>query len=527
MSEAITIEINENGVFLSVPEGTLLEDALAALSERNIQELDEAAVRLAVQAPGELRCVAPVQEDRPARIHIDIPRNSLCVRMAIDPPVGNGNWPQLKDLKVALRAKNVVYGVDEDALKKLLEHRIANEWLEVARGVSAVNGQNGEINYEVELGSNRPLSQDGEGKVDLKELSSITIVEKGQMLATRTPATEGRDGIDIYGKTLKAKSGKDRKLPAGKGTVSSEDGMTLYAEHDGHLVLRGNLLEVLAVYTVSGDVDYSVGNIHFIGAVEIQGAVRDGFEVRTSGDIVVGGVVEGAVIETETNLNVKVGITASGKGAIRAGGGITAGYVDKAIIHAGEDVRVKDAIMHSHVSAGKSILLGVQGGKGQIVGGQIQSGLSVRCVTLGSSMGTRTEVHVGVPPQLAERRSELTSWLNENKSKLQQIDSNVEFLKKLEQAGKIDVEKRTILLKLTKGGFQIRSAIEQYTRELEDIESKLEESRSNSRVHVRDICYPGVIITMRGITYKVREEMRHITFCYDRGEIQPRPYESL
>ncbi len=523
--ERIKIEKNEDGVFLSVGEGVSLSEVLDALEKERVSGVESRLIDQALSLPGNRIRVFEGQVDRPARINVDISRDYLLARMSIEPPEGSFGWPSLAELKSILEAKGVIYGVDNDALTHLVEGKIADQWIDVAKGSSPMDGKDSEVEYKVEFGSAKPLDQGKEGKIDMKELSTITIVRKGQLLATRIPFTEAHDGISVQGKTIKAKNGKDRKLPAGQGTVASEDETELYADQDGHLVIRGGLLDVLPVYVVPGDVDYSVGNINFIGSVEVKGAVRDGFEIKTTGNVNIGGVIEGAVIETDGDLEIKVGISAGNKGLLKIGGSMTAGYVDKANLVIGENIQVKDAIMHSDVSAGKSIAVGVNRGKGQIVGGKTQAGISVQCITLGSQMGTKTEVHVGVSPQLANRKAELTALMAENQEKLGQIDTNIGFLKKLEKAGKLDIDKRTILLKLTKGSFQIQSLLGQWKKELEELEAKVERSRADAKVRVKEWCYPGVSVSMRGCTYLVREEMRFVSFSYQDGEIKVLPYD--
>lgn len=523
--DRVKIEKNEDGIYLSVSDGVSLSEVLDALEKERIQEVDPKLVEQALALPGDKVRIVEGQVDRPARISIDISRDYLVAKIAIEPPEGSFPWPSLKELKAALETKGVIYGIDEVALTKLLEEKISDQWVEVAQGAPPINGKDSEVEYKVEFGSAKPIDQGADGKVDMKQLSTVTVVRKGQLLATRVPFTEAHDGISVQGKTLKAKNGKDHKLPSGQGTVATEDQTALYADQDGHLVIKGSNLDVLPVYVVSGDVDYSVGNINFIGSVEVKGAVREGFEIKTTGNVRVSGVIEGAVIETDGDLEIKIGVSGGNKGVLRIGGSLTAGYIDKATLEVGETIQVKDAIMHSDISAGKSVAVGVGGGKGQIVGGKVQAGISIHCVTLGSQMGTKTEIHVGVSPHLANRKTELNAMVAENQQKLGQIDTNIGFLKKLEKVGKLDIAKRTVLLKLTKGSFQIQSLLGQWKKELEELEEKVERSRADAKVRVKDWCYPGVSISMRGCTYLVREDMRFITFSYQDGEIKALPYD--
>ena len=47
------------------------------------------------------------------------------------------------------------------------------------------------------------------------------------------------------------------------------------------------------VYVVPGDVDFSTGNIDFIGSVKVMGSVRNGFSVKAEGNVEIMGRLEG------------------------------------------------------------------------------------------------------------------------------------------------------------------------------------------------------------------------------------------
>lgn len=57
--------------------------------------------------------------------------------------------------------------------------------------------------------------------------------------------------------------------------------------------------------------------------------------------------------------------------------------------------------MHSDVEAADEII--VDGKRGLIVGGKIHSGFKITMKTAGSTMGTQTELEIGIDPTLLER----------------------------------------------------------------------------------------------------------------------------
>jgi uncharacterized protein (DUF342 family) len=258
--------------------------------------------------------------------------------------------------------------------------------------------------------------------------------------------------------------------------------------------------------------------------VKIKGAVREGFSVIAAGDIEIREMVEGAHVESTGNIVIQGGIRGMGKGRVVAGGSLKLGFADQAYIRSGSDISVKNAILHSDVAAQHSVTV-MGGQKSQIAGGKIQAGVEVVCQTLGSEMGTKTEVVVGIAPEQAERRKELQSTLTRLADEIEKLDANLGFLKKLEQAGKLDDEKRALMVKVTQLKFKSQATLKSMGKELQELEERLELGKSKGVVRIKDICYPGVSITIRGVVYAVKEAFKFASFAYEDGEVRMRSFD--
>jgi hypothetical protein len=212
------------------------------------------------------------------------------------------------------------------------------------------------------------------------------------------------------------------------------------------------------------------------------------------------------------------------KAEISADGDITAGFIDQAKVRSNQNISVNNAVLHSDLAARGAITV-LGGQKAQVAGGKIQAGMEVVCLTLGSEMGTRTEVIVGVIPELNERKKALVSMLAETEEKGEKIEANLAFLKKLEALGQIDENKRALMISLTKAKFQFQGQTDAAKKELELIESQMEGSRNKGRVRVRGVCYPGVTVSIRGVIYIVREKQQFCSFVYEEGEVKVKPFD--
>ena len=106
------------------------------------------------------------------------------------------------DLKVSpediidfLKSKNVVFGIDLDAVDTICQNpKLAND-VSIARGIPHVHGQNAEITFFVEQGNVTKPTMLANGKVDFKNLNLVHIAQKGDVLAEKTEPTEDRKSV--------------------------------------------------------------------------------------------------------------------------------------------------------------------------------------------------------------------------------------------------------------------------------------------------------------------------------------------
>jgi uncharacterized protein (DUF342 family) len=518
------LDFRDEGVFLLVDSGVNVpvSDVLDYLHAMEIEEYDASAVTKAVEEPGDFVRVADRKQelDRKAEILIKMGEDDLTASVRILPPLGNP-WPVLEEIRGELAQMGVVFGVNEEVLEKIAKERPAKKWIEVARGVPPVNGKDAKFVYHVDLHKAKP-KEISDTKVDMKELGVVVSVRADQELLEKVPPQISSDGTNVYGKPIPAVLAKDKVMPSGKNTYVSEDGLHLYSSIDGCVLVQDGKIHVQPIYQVEGDVDYGTGNIEFIGDVHVKQTLRDGFEIKAGGNVIIGGVVEGATITAEGNVEIKGGVRGMNKAFITAKGTVLVGYLDQCTLEAGGNVMAKNAIMHCTIRAKGDVI--AEGAKGLIVGGSVHAGSQIRCQTLGNEMGTKTDLHAGVNPLATQEKAQAEKELAEREKQYQEVTKNIDFLKKVESLGKMDNEKRQILLKLTQAKFQLQAKMEKEKKILEKIEQQLGKMEKEGRISVQGVVYPGVSIHLRGLTYIVRDALKYVTFMYDQGEIRATSY---
>jgi uncharacterized protein (DUF342 family) len=525
--ERLKIEADSRGVWISaLADEVTLPAVKTFLYAKGIRKYDGKAVEEFVKQKNRTPQKIAERDDteeKDAVIAVHISKDSMSASVSVEPPFFTKPWPGKTEIEEALVRQNVVFGIDQEAVAKLVDLKLPDEPVVVAQGEPPQNGEHARIEELVNPDRVPEVDLNAQ-KVDYRERSVFVNVRQGQEIAVKHPATDGVDGKAVLGTEVKALRGKDASFPIGNGFTVSEDGLHLIAAIDGRLQRRDKKLSVVPELEVKGDVDFGVGNIDFTGSVKILGAVREGFQVVASGNIEIKEMVEGAHVESASDIIIGGGVRGMNKGRIIAGGKIVAGFVDQAYIRSRSDIEIKNSVFHSNVAAQNNVIV-MGGQKSQIAGGKIQAGVAVICHTLGSEMGTKTEVIVGVPPEQAERRKELQALIAQHTENIDKLEASLGFLKKQELAGALDDRKRAVMVTATKSKFQLQSSLKAMLDELKEIEDRLELVKAKGIVRVKDVCYPGVIITIRGMAYVVREPFKYASFVFEGGEIRLKAFD--
>nr|WP_054694367.1 FapA family protein [Syntrophomonas palmitatica] len=336
--------------------------------------------------------------DNSAAVKVTIEKDKLKAYVEVFPPGEGGKTYSVQEIRQILNDHGVVFGIDDNRIMEALQPQNLGYKIMVAEGNPPVDGKDGQIINKFSLSGEGGPKIDEKGNVDYFDLGLIHNVKAGELLAERIPPTEGTPGQAVTGEEIPARRGKDFKLLRGSNTVINQDETQLYAVIDGHVSIIGNKIAVNPVYKVNGNVDYSTGNIDFIGNVVISGNIVSGFKVQAGGDIEVNGFIEGAEVYANGSVIVKGGIAGGNKGKVSAGENVVAKFIENSNVESGRDILVKDAIMQSFLKAGGSVK--VDGSKAIIVGGLIQATHEVESKVMGSQLATQTIIEVGVNPKL-------------------------------------------------------------------------------------------------------------------------------
>jgi hypothetical protein len=419
-----------------------------------------------------------------------------------------------------LNQQGISHGILRKNIEIMHKARLYCTDVLVAEATKPVHGHDAVITYHFNVDKTSKPAVGEDGAVDFHKLDMIEPVQEGQLLATLEPADFGTPGTDVMGGEIKPRKVAVKQLKHGKNIHLSEDSLNMYSEVSGNVTCVDETVFVSDCYQVPADVGPSTGDIEYEGSVNVKGNVLTGYTVKATGDIYVTGAVEGATLIAGGKIVLNRGIQGKGKGRMEAEGDIISNFIESSNVTAGGKI-ITDAIMHSQVTA--KDVIEVNGKRGLIAGGSIRSTQKIETKVAGSSMGTQTELEVGVDPDIIDRYHAIEKEMEEFADEKETILQTIEVLKKrFKSVGSLEPEKLQKLKESKTRLDEIDQLMEDMTTEYDELEEVLENSSGHGKIIVYDIAYTGVKLTIANVTNYLHSEVHHSTFVREGADIRVR-----
>jgi len=441
------------------------------------------------------------------RVLVKRDRMEALVEVSIPPGAPGATLAQLSD---KLQAAAVIYGIDDHALERLSKVRSSFHCC-CARGLSPHNGEEAYLRYHVDLESQgRPVELE-DGRVDFKNINNFISVEEGQLLVEKIPPTPGIQGMDVLGLPIPAKPGKDIPLPVGRN-VTVIDGCRLVAAISGQLYIARKRINVLPVIEIAGNVDYSTGNIDFMGSVIVHGSVLSGFSVKAGGNVEIRGSIGGGMVEAN-NITVRTGIQGMNRSVVKARERVVANFIENATIYADKEVVVSDVVRHSKIFAGVRII--VDGRRGLVLGGQLSAGEEIRVRTAGSQAQPATDLEVSVNPFLKNEMFQLRCEIKDKEALCEELERSLAYIRS-QGVENIPASKRERYDKMEAEYNALPNCLDDMQLRLADIDSLLY-CMKPGKIRVANILYPGVKVSIGPLSRLIESSLQYLTlYAHDR-----------
>ncbi|MEN9532558.1 MAG: hypothetical protein RIQ83_1782 [Pseudomonadota bacterium] len=478
----------------------------------------------------------PVAQRHDARVTLVVEKDRMSAIAQITADWG-GKYLTTEDLEQAVQASEISRGVQAPLIAAaILAAKEATPGtllkLPVALGKAAVNGQDTRFERLVETPAERILKprELDHGRVDMRDLGTLITVKAGAQLMRRHPATQGVPGFTVTNQELPAKHGKDCPMVAGEGTfISPDDADLLLASRPGLPRQEKTGMKVDDVLSVK-QVDIRHGHVIFEGALIVAGDVTPGMKIKTSGDVVIGGFVEGGYIESSGTITVRNGIIGRKSKQsdeylchLNAQGEIHASYAQYAKLEAGGDIHIQNQLSHSYSRSGQDIKVGDSGmRKGHLLGGISIANRLIMAPILGASAYNQTRLqilggyftHKEQEQALRQRKQECREQLD----KLQDL-----LLKLLQLPGDKRNPQTLQKIKLIRTRHIDESKL--LDEQLEAAQEELQKLMAEMDIIATQRAFPGVEVEMAHHHYRVDIEHGPIHFAIREDQLQLTPYE--
>ncbi len=377
-------------------------------------------------------------------------------------------------------------------------------FFQVARGTPMRKGENGTIEFHVQPTSMNPRYDENEaGAIDYKQLNLIENCFAGQRVASILPPGPGRPGRDVFGNAISPVPGEPMRVQTGAGIVISANGRDFTSEIEGRLVFENNALSVSPALEISRDIDYSVGNVDFVGKVIVHGSLLDGFYINAKRGVELKGEMGAGRISSEGDVVITGGIKGK-NAAIITCRSLTARYIDDASVEASGDVSVVKEIMNSSVKALGRVTVDA----GAIIGGDVCGFHGVEADTLGSDMGVNTRIMAGLNWTEENRKDEIRAGMAEYLDRVQSAKALLDplFADK-EAAARLGSEQKTMLSELIGELRELRELLVDLLDERQRIDMRDHAGRVD-QINVRKMLCMGVSVRFSRVDAQVKDSVK-------------------
>ncbi len=397
-----------------------------------------------------------------------------------------------------LEEAGIVKGLDTEAVEKMVEEKKWDTPVLVAKGVEPVNGEDGSIEFFFDSNPDHTPRVRSDGSVDFHNINITAQVHVGQTLAQVIPPTAGTPGEDVFGVTMLTRAGKEARIIPGANTSFTDGTRTLLKSNvNGHAeVSRDGSVQVVQVFTVRGDVDYSTGDIEFDGDLEIMGDVKSGFTLKTTGNIEIMGTVEDATIEAQGKVMVRGGYIGSGRGSIQVGTDAIFRFVRNQQVIAERDIYIYEESMHSQLSAGRAIIMNK--GRGQIVGGFAEAGRYAEINVIGNDKNIQTRISICEESSLSLKIESLRQKMERLLGNYDKLVPALEDMRKRKKDGTLSKEMQETHNQMEQAYSDLTASIESTSQVFTTHQSQMQHRRMGMYVRAQEKVYPGVLISIAG-----------------------------
>ena len=427
----------------------------------------------------------------------------------------DGVYPEESELASVLRAHGVSFGILPDVMQSMAANKALNTYIEVAKGVLPKEGSPGAIEILIDISKKGKPRKLADGRVDHRDISYVVKVTKGTPLVKHIPPVPGQPGRTVFNIPIDPPPVTDKPLIAGRGTkISPDDENILLADINGDVLVHSEgTIDVVDKKTISGNIDYSTGNIKFPGDLRITGTVLAGFEVEVDGNCFVSGNVEDAKITCRQDIEIVGGAIGASKACLKCGGSLKIKHIANFSIQAGDDIHILEDALHCVISGEANITAR------SVVGGSVAAWKTIEVGTIGTEAEPKTIIDLGGRYLLMQKHYALLKQLAALMGEIGALKEKIFFLVRDEMDAEGNLHEGSLArLKTMKEDHRLRE--EKYAQVQIDIEA-VDGKLKNSPVPFlkAHTVFPNTIIKFGTFEQLIKEKLNNVRITVDAEKI--------
>ena len=532
------ISITDGKVLLRIPQQLIgaetanIDDIQAELHLMGVDYIPEKLQDIFERTSGEFDFLTDIKTTR-FTLQIELSRGEEKAYLNIIPPMEEDEPLTLEFIIRELKEKNILQGIKNKTIEKMIAEKIYYEPLVIASGKETVKGRDGfpELLFLPEKLRPAPGT-----KVNLREVPVLQKVQEGQELIRIETATMGEDGYTITGKLISSNSGKQYRIRPGRNTRYNPEGTHIIATKSGVVCINNDNISVEKLKVIE-KVDASTGHVRFDGIVSIRGNVSDRCSVEAV-RIDIGGSVGKARLRSIGEIRVSQGL----KGAVvQCGSTLLANNMTDTQASVGNHALIDEFVVNSKIYCGST--LEILSANGYVSGGVLQAGNLIRLPNVGAP-GTdepnedgefpekelpQTILDVGISLKNRKQFNELEKLAQESvhflQDDLEQINT---ILKELQKIGWDETKINTLTELESKANKNVSNAFSNLRkREVQDEINVLNNNTNGGVVFITGKIPAGTAINVRRSRYNVLSRTTDKAYSFGDNGIQAAPTKEL
>ena len=532
------ISITDGKVLLRIPQQLIgaetanIDDIQAELHLMGVDYIPEKLQDIFERTSGEFDFLTDIKTTR-FTLQIELSRGEEKAYLNIIPPMEEDEPLTLEFIIRELKEKNILQGIKNKTIEKMIAEKIYYEPLIIASGKETVQGRDGfpELLFLPEKLRPAPGT-----KVNLREVPVLQKVQEGQELIRIETATMGEDGYTITGKLISSTPGKQYRIRPGRNTRYNPEGTHIIATKSGVVCINNDNISVEKLKVIE-KVDASTGHVRFDGIVSIRGNVSDRCSVEAV-RIDIGGSVGKARLRSIGEIRVSQGL----KGAVvQCGSTLLANNMTDTQASVGNHALIDEFVVNSKIYCGST--LEILSANGYVSGGVLQAGNLIRLPNVGLP-GTdepnedgefpekelpQTILDVGISLKNRKQFNELEKLAQESlhflQDDLEQINT---ILNELQKIGWDETKINTLTELESKANKNVSNAFSNLRkREVQDEINVLNKNTNGGVVFITGKIPAGTAINVRRSRYNVLSRTTDKAYSFGDNGIQAAPTKEL